>query len=171
MSAISTLSFLSVHLSPRNTVFLAKKDREPLRMKLADCPNELHHNNLAHTSRLDDLINILPVSHHFRHLGELLLRRTIHVKAPSITKECVNLGSSNGSLDDTLYSLQKPIRLLETSTAHLDLGCKTGRLSLAVPGWAWYTNFQLHELFRSLPKLRGLSFSPAPVRRAGGAPM
>ena len=83
-----------------------------------------------------------------------------------MTKELVDLESSNQSLDDTLYSLQTPIRLLETLTAHPDLGCKFGKLSLAGLGWAWYIHIQLHELFRSLPELRGLSFTPPPVRCA-----
>ena len=139
MTALSTLSFLTIHLSPRNTVFLASNDKEPLRMKLTDCPNEVHYYLLAHTSRLNDLSNILPVSHHFRHLAELLLHRTIHFRVPGITKECVDLESSNESSDETLYGLQKPIHLLETLTVHPDLGCKTDKLSLAVPSWAWYT--------------------------------
>ena len=171
MPALSTLSFLTVHLFPRNTVFLASNDKEQLRMKLADCPYELHCYILPHTSQLNDLINLLSVSHNFRYFAELLLHRIIDFNVLCITKECVNLESSNGSLDDTLYSFQKPIGLLETWTAHPDLGCKTGRLSLAVLGWAWYTHFQLHERFRSLSKLRGLSFTPAPVCCAGGAPM
>ena len=100
-------------------------------MKLTDCRNEVHHHNLAHISHLNDLINITLVSHHFRHLTELLLYRTIYFKVLSMTKELVDLESSNQSLDDTLYNLQTPIRLLETLTAHPDLGCKFGKLSLA----------------------------------------
>ena len=106
-------------------------------MELTDCPIEVHYYILAHTSRLNDLISILPVSHHFRHLAELLLHRTIHFRVPSITKECIDLKSSNESLDDTLYSRQKLVRLLETLTAHPDLGRKTGKLALAIPGCAW----------------------------------
>ena len=161
MSALSTLSFLTVHLSPRNTVFLARKDKELLRMKLTDCANQEQHHIHAHIPRLNDLIDIMLVLHHFQDLAELPL-----YKVPCIRKEYVNLESSNESLDDTLHNLQEPNSFLETLTAHLDLGCKFGRLSLAVPSWAWSTLCQLRELFRSLPELRGLSFTPPPVRCA-----
>ena len=123
--------FPYLHLSPRYTVFLARNIKESFRMKLTVCPNEVHHHSLAHISHLNNLINITLVSHHFRHFTELLLYRTIYFKVPSMTKELVDLESSNQSLDDTLYSFQIPIRLLETLTAHPDLGCKIGKLSLA----------------------------------------
>ena len=99
------VSFLTIHLCPRNTVFLARSDKVPLRMKLTDCLNEVDQNILPHISRLNELINIMLVSHHFQHLAELLLHRTINFKVASITKEYVNLESSNESLDDTLHSL------------------------------------------------------------------
>ena len=154
-------------ISPQEIMsFLARKDKELLRMKLTDCANQEQHHIHAHIPRLNDLIDIMLVLHHFQDLAELPLYRTMQFKVPCIRKEYVNLESSNESLDDTLHNLQEPIRLLETLTAHLDLGCKIGRLSLAVPSWAWYTLCQLRELFRSLPELRGLCFTPPPVRCA-----